>query len=73
MGHCPESDLLKINTVFPLLWATVANLVLRCGPLRRIWKGAVGHSAGLLVIRKTPERRTTNLLRKTNKTLRGEQ
>jgi hypothetical protein len=38
MGHCGE--------FFYALWATTANLVVRYGPLRRIWFYAMGHCGG---------------------------
>jgi hypothetical protein len=39
MGHCGE--------FFYALWANMANLVVRYGPLRRIWFCAMGHCDGL--------------------------
>jgi hypothetical protein len=38
MGHCGE--------FFYALWATTENLVVRYGPLRRIWLYAMGHCGG---------------------------
>ncbi len=38
MGHCGE--------FFYALWANMANLVVRYGPLRRIWFCAMGHCDG---------------------------
>jgi hypothetical protein len=38
MGHCGE--------FFYALWATTEKLVVRYGPLRRIWFYAMGHCGG---------------------------
>jgi hypothetical protein len=38
MGHCSEFCY--------VLWATAVNLVVRNGPLRRIWIYAMGHCGG---------------------------
>jgi hypothetical protein len=32
--------------IFYALWATMANLVVRNGPLRQIWLNAMGHCGG---------------------------
>ncbi len=42
MGHCGE--------FLYALWTTTANLVVRYGPLRRIWFYTMGHCGGLVVI-----------------------
>jgi hypothetical protein len=38
MGHCGE--------IFYALWATTVYLVMRYGPLWRIWLYAMGHCGG---------------------------
>ncbi len=38
MGHCGD--------FFYALWPTTVNLVVRYGPLRRIWLYAMGHCSG---------------------------
>jgi hypothetical protein len=47
MGHCGEffNAMDHYGKFGCALWATAADLVLRYGPLRRIWSCAMGHCA----------------------------